>query len=783
MLVVAASLAMPLPAFSEDASDSFLKAFQGFQTAEKLEREAKPREALEKYLAAQKLLQDISRESPDWQPLVVEYRLKKTQENISRLQGEVASLPPQTDGLEGALPEPDREKAAMPTVSSDPVVRVRPLSGAKRPTRPSPFAPQEAPPATRSGSGVVERQFRELREQLAEARTENEKLTERLLKKSGDLQSALVEVDKTKVTVVELKAQLAQATAVLEDTRKDGDSFGAIREQFDKKVVAALTKLTEAGADNEVLQEENSRLLTKLDQASKYIVTSDSIRENLLKDRVKLADARDTAVSRAKKIKDNTAEIERVAAENKKLKTEVAQITKNSVSKEDFEKLTSEKKSLAAKLTEAEKNSATKEELEKITGEKKAVEQKLAQVEKALEDAAAASVSKEEFEKIAAEKRVVEEKLAESQKALADSGTKSSPEKDKVIVSLQSDLNSVNDKLLEAQAQTLRSDDQRKALQKQLDEASGELAQFQLNPEPTKEEKNLNSENELLRGIVLRQIKEQTQRDEAKKLLEQEIASLQIKSAVISQQLAVLGAPILQLTAEERSLFKEPVALLNEPSAGSLEVAMAVTKPSAEEVAAAAAPEAPPHPDVLPDDVRELVQKAKRHFDQKDYAATEKVYQDIVAKVPENYFALSNLAAVQIESGKLSAAEVALKKAIAINDKDSFAFTNLGILYSRQGKFPEAIAALQKAIVLNEKDSVAHNYLGVCFGQKDQREGAEKEFQRAIDLNQDYPDAHFNLAVLYATTQPQSIELAKHYYNRATELGAAPDPSLERLIQ
>ena len=85
--------------------------------------------------------------------------------------------------------------------------------------------------------------------------------------------------------------------------------------------------------------------------------------------------------------------------------------------------------------------------------------------------------------------------------------------------------------------------------------------------------------------------------------------------------------------------------------------------------------------------------------------------------------------------------------------------------------------------MLNEKDSVAHNYLGVCFGQKDQREGAEKEFQRAIDLNQDYPDAHFNLAVLYATTQPQSIELAKHYYNRATELGAAPDPSLERLIQ
>lgn len=210
---------------------------------------------------------------------------------------------------------------------------------------------------------------------------------------------------------------------------------------------------------------------------------------------------------------------------------------------------------------------------------------------------------------------------------------------------------------------------------------------------------------------------------------------------------------------------------------------MAVTEPEIEQPAPSLTPPAAQSPDVLSDEVRELVQKAKKFFDQKDYAATEKVYQEIVEKVPQNYFALSNLAAVQIESGKLSAAEVALKKAVKINDQDSFAFTNLGILYSRQGKFDEAVLALEKAIALNDKDSVAHNYLGVCLGQKDQRNAAEKEFKRAIDINQDYPDAHFNLAVLYATTQPQSIELAKHYYNRATELGAAPDPSLERLIQ
>jgi len=776
-LVVVASLAMPVSAFSEDASDLFLKAFQGFQTAEKFEREAKPREALGKYQTAQKLLQEISKSSPDWQPLVVEYRLKKTQENISRLEGEVASLPPQAEGIEGALPESDREKTNLPTVSSDPLVSVKPPPGVKRVLRP---APGDDSPAPRSGSTSVDRQFRNLRDQLADAHVENERLNERLLKKSGDLQSALVEVDKTKVTVVELKSQLTQATAALEDSRKDGDSFGAIREQFDKKVVGILTKLTDAQTDNEVLQEENARLLGKLDRASVYIVQSDSIRENLLKERGQLADARDTAVSKAKRIRDNTAEIERVTAENKKLKTAVVQVTRNSVTKDEFDKLTAENKSLAARLAEAEKNSATRDELEKISGEKKAVEVKLARAEKTLEDTAATRVA---LEKISGEKKEVEDKLAQAEKALLDSAAARNQEKDRLIASLQSDLNSVNDRLLESQAQMSRSDDQRIALQKQLDEASGELAQLKLNPEPTKEEKNLISENELLRGIVLRQIKEQTRRDEARKQLEQEVAALQIKSSVITQQLAVLGAPIIQLTPEERSLFKEPVALLSEPSPGSLEVTLAVTTPTVEEANPSPTLPAAQSPDALSDEVRELVQKAKGFFEQKDYAMTEKVYQEIVEKVPQNYFALSNLAAVQIESGKLSAAEVALKKAVKINDHDSFALTNLGILYSRQGKFDEAVSALEKAIAFNDKDSVAHNYLGVCLGQKDQRNTAEKEFKRAIDLNPDYPDAHFNLAVLYATTQPQSIELAKHYYNRATELGAAPDPSLERLIQ
>ncbi|HVJ57349.1 MAG TPA: tetratricopeptide repeat protein, partial [Terrimicrobiaceae bacterium] len=379
-----------------------------------------------------------------------------------------------------------------------------------------------------------------------------------------------------------------------------------------------------------------------------------------------------------------------------------------------------------------------------------------------------------EFEKLAAEKKVLTARLAEKlpAKALA--------EKDGTIKALRSDLSTTNDKLLAAQARLTRSDDELEALRKQLDETSGRLAQIQLN---TADDKKMTMENELLRGIILRQIREQTKRDDAKRLLEQELGTLKIGSDVIKEQLAVLGAPVLELTAEERSLFKEPVVLLTEPSTQSLEVTVAVSKPTAEEVKAGKFLQEPAGADALPQDVRDLIQQAKTSFEQKNYVEAEKLYQRIVVNTPNSYFALSNLGAVQIEGGKLSAAEVALKKAIEIDSTEAYAYTNLGIVYSRRGKFGEAIEALQKAVVLNDEDAVAHNYLGVCLGQREEWEGSETHLKKAIDLRPEYPDAHFNLAVLYATTQPPSLDRAKEHYVKATELGAAPDASLERLIQ
>ena len=167
--VLGASLVMLSSAFSADYSDLFLKAYKAFQNGEKLEREAKPQEALKEYRSAQKVLQEISKSAPDWQPLVVEYRLRKTMESVARLEENLASVPQSTGQLDGNLPEPDRKPSSPAAPAVEPIVTVKPPSAPKRaPARTAPL--EDNPPIDRGGLTVAN-ELRDLRRQLTQARS------------------------------------------------------------------------------------------------------------------------------------------------------------------------------------------------------------------------------------------------------------------------------------------------------------------------------------------------------------------------------------------------------------------------------------------------------------------------------------------------------------------------------------------------------------------------------------------------------------------------------------
>jgi Tfp pilus assembly protein PilF len=184
----------------------------------------------------------------------------------------------------------------------------------------------------------------------------------------------------------------------------------------------------------------------------------------------------------------------------------------------------------------------------------------------------------------------------------------------------------------------------------------------------------------------------------------------------------------------------------------------------------------------LPDDMRETAQDAADLFKNQKYDESAAKYQSIIDKYPESLYAWSNLGVVRFQQGKFDEALKALQQAVKLSPTDAFSYSNLGIVYYQLNQYENAIDALNSAKALDPNDAKTHNYLGCACSQKGWQEVAEKEFRKAIEIDPNFGDAHFNLALVYATSKPPSLELARREYNRALELGIAKDLRLEKLL-
>jgi len=184
----------------------------------------------------------------------------------------------------------------------------------------------------------------------------------------------------------------------------------------------------------------------------------------------------------------------------------------------------------------------------------------------------------------------------------------------------------------------------------------------------------------------------------------------------------------------------------------------------------------------LPDDMREVAQEATDLFKMQRYDEAAAKYQTIIDKYPESLYAWSNLGVVRSQEGKLQEAEKALQQAVKLSPNDAFSYRNLGIVYYQLNLNDAAIDALERSIALDPNNVYSHDYLGCATSQKGWQEVAEKEFRKAIEINEDFPDAHYNLAIVYAMQKPPALELARHHYKRALDLGLPKDPRLEKLL-
>lgn len=184
----------------------------------------------------------------------------------------------------------------------------------------------------------------------------------------------------------------------------------------------------------------------------------------------------------------------------------------------------------------------------------------------------------------------------------------------------------------------------------------------------------------------------------------------------------------------------------------------------------------------LPPEAALLVSRAERAFASRNFEEAEANYLEVLAMDERNPVTLGNLAAIQLEMGKLEEAEKHLQRALEQNPQDAYAMSLLGMVRFRQQKFDEALDLLSQAARLDPNNAETQNYLGITLSQQGQREAAETALRKAIQLAPNHPGAHHNLAVIYATQRPPFLELARFHYARARQLGQPPNEELEKEI-
>jgi Flp pilus assembly protein TadD/DNA repair exonuclease SbcCD ATPase subunit len=882
-LILFLTVASVFSVSAADLSEQFLSAYQAYQQGERAERDGSTQEALKDYRYAESLLKSITDKDPTWQKAVVEYRLKKTQDGLSRLQAappqaEGESLAPaqSSDGSDTIYPRSDRAPSitisvpsaqsstlAASSESAGEVKRLKKLIQSLKSDLKSAQSERDAALSAQDraqdlGNASLVKTNAALKQQLIKAEDDIANLTEKMKQRDSweqDLKNLQKKLNETVADrdvanemtntvaaltkqlaearakadagvesskkAADLASQLAQSAAALrlanESAKKlkvQADSMAADRAVLEEERLKLETRLSEAGgrivglsvqaASLKALKDEAAALHAKLDQNIKDMQVSEGKMASLEKQRSLDKEISERKIAASQSVKDV------LQSQNASLQLQL----KEALGRLDvFVSGSSDSEALKKQLSEMRKQLDTnaknfEESQQKISelasshpDQKMLIQQKQQEL-----DVAQAEVSKLKGDLEGANKKISDlqteatqgqDRLKQLQDQLAALSSKglSVPNAEgqllKELEQLRAEVSSSKSKIANLQS----SADRTKELEEKLTQKESQLARLKKRKgvQDNAVDSKTADENSLLRGIVLRQVKEEAKRAQASRLVEEEMKKLNIQSQSLHDQVEILSASTTLLTPEERNLFKEDQLVVVEEGGGSMQASVAAPLPSSEngiqtnQATGASTPASAKSEEASSGtnqgNFKSCLAKAKEQFDRQDFLQAEGSFKEALNYSPDDYYALSNLGVVEFQLGKLQDAETVLSKAVQKKSDSSFALTTLGIVNYRQNRLDEAEKSLRKALAINDQDYTAHNYLGIVLAASGKGTAGEAEIMKAIEINKNYADAHFNLAVIYATGKPPSKMMARKHYAKAMELGAPPDPSLERLVQ
>ncbi len=142
-------------------------------------------------------------------------------------------------------------------------------------------------------------------------------------------------------------------------------------------------------------------------------------------------------------------------------------------------------------------------------------------------------------------------------------------------------------------------------------------------------------------------------------------------------------------------------------------------------------------------DVDVQIRRAFTLHQQGKLADAERIYTEILQRVPNHFGALSLLGAIACQSGAYERAVTLLSKAISINPNVAPAHSNLAVALRELKRFKEALISCDRAIALKSDYVEAYYSRGLILKELGRIENALSSFDKALSIKPD-PEAHYS---------------------------------------
>jgi len=155
-----------------------------------------------------------------------------------------------------------------------------------------------------------------------------------------------------------------------------------------------------------------------------------------------------------------------------------------------------------------------------------------------------------------------------------------------------------------------------------------------------------------------------------------------------------------------------------------------------------------------------LMARAKSAVLSRDFSVAKKIYEDLIAKDPSDYEALSELGSMYVKSGQDKNAYAVYSKILKENSKDVVALNEMGAIYRRLKEYDKSVDMLQRAVIVDETNIQSFYNLGFTYKIIGKYDSAIKAFERVLDVNPNDVLAYNHIGTIYA---------AKGDYSKAIE--------------